>query len=353
LFAFPKRGSIVTAEATGLVDKVKSYPLLSFFALTFAISWTIWFIAPIIAGGNKGLANLIDLIGAYGPAVAAIIISAITHPEPSGASRKKRLVTFTAVFAVSCAIELVALAASAQNSLDTTAVAIVLPLIAAYVVSSVYHPKNGVAQLMSGLKRVSLKSVWVWVALLLPFAWQFTGALLDYAFGGSDLLNYSAVSLVSVLLVYPTTFFFGGPLNEEPGWRGYATPKMLTKYSLLITGLAIGLIWSTWHFPLHITQFYGNGMEGFLFRFTYTVPFGVIATWLYSRSNGNLFACILLHSSINASSAMFGASSGQYAILIMVLTTAVIVVADKMYRKPQQTAHSENKKSPNNEHLQK
>jgi membrane protease YdiL (CAAX protease family) len=327
----------VTNAGIKIKGTIKSHPLASFFALTFAFSWIIWFIAPVIGGGNKGLANLIDLIGAYGPAVSAIIVSAIAHPEPSGASRKKRWITFAAIFAVSCTIELIALAASAQTSLETTAVAVILPLIAAYVVSSVYHPKSGVAELMSGLKRVSPKSVWVWVAFMLPFAWQFLGALLDYAFGGVELLNFSIVMLLSVFLVYPTTFFFGGPLNEEPGWRGYATPRVLVKYSPLITGIVIGVIWSVWHFQLHMTQFYGDGLTGFLFRFIYTIPFGIIATWLYYRSSGNLFACILLHTSINASSAMFGASSGQYAIIVMVAVTTTLVVADKMYKKPQVT----------------
>jgi uncharacterized protein len=338
----------VTSTGAGLKGKIKLYPLVSFFALTFAVSWIIWFIAPTIAGANKGLANLIDLIGAYGPAVSAIIISAITQPEPSGASQKKRWITFAAVFVISCTIELVALAASAQTSPETIAVAVILPLIAAYVVSSVYHPKNGVTQLMSGLKRVSPKSIWVWLAFLLPFAWQFLGALLDYTLGGSDLLNYSVASLVSILLIYPTTFFFGGPLNEEPGWRGYATPRLLAKYSPLITGLVIGVIWSIWHFPLHMTQFYGDGIGGFVLRFAYTIPLGLITTWLYYRSSGNLFACILLHTSVNASSAMFGASSGQYAIIIVVIVTAAIVLADKMYKKTQQTSIKENKKVAQN-----
>lgn len=334
----PIRGKHLTVSGTGLKGIIQLHPLVSFFTLTFAFSWIIWFLAPIIGGGNKGLISIIDLIGAYGPAVAAIMVSAVARPEPSAAPQRKRWITFTIILLVSYAIELVALAISAQTSIETAAAGVIMALIAAYVVSSVYHPRSGVAELMSGLKRVSPRSVWIWAAFLLPFAWQFLGALLDYTFGGSDLLNFSVIPLVSVFLVYPTTFFFGGPLNEEPGWRGYATPRMLAKYSPLITGLVIGVIWSAWHFPLHMTQFYGDGLEGFLFRFTYTIPFGIIATWLYYRSGGNLFACILLHSSINASSGMFGASSGQYAIIVVVIVTAIIVVVDKMYKKPPQVS---------------
>jgi membrane protease YdiL (CAAX protease family) len=74
------------------------------------------------------------------------------------------------------------------------------------------------------------------------------------------------------------------------------------------------------------------------------VPFGIIFTWLYTRSGGNLFACILLHTSINVSSAMFGASSGSIAIPVIIILTIIITVIDKMYKKPQQSVDEEKQK---------
>ncbi len=113
---------------------------------------------------------------------------------------------------------------------------------------------------------------------------------------------------------------------------------MQTPLSPLIAGLAIGVIWTIWHFPLHVTQFYGDGVMGFLFRFIYTVPFGVLFAWLYNRSSGNLFACILLHTSINVSSVMFGASIGLWGIMVMIVIVAAVVLADKMYRRQQHSS---------------
>ncbi|RKN83544.1 CPBP family intramembrane glutamic endopeptidase [Ulvibacterium marinum] len=40
----------------------------------------------------------------------------------------------------------------------------------------------------------------------------------------------------------------GGGLLEELGWSGYVTPKLREKYSVVKTGLIIGVFWGAWHF---------------------------------------------------------------------------------------------------------
>ena len=206
--------------------------------------------------------------------------------------------------------------------------------IAAYIVSSVYHPKQGMVSLLAGLKRVSAKSVWVWVTVLLPLAWQVVAGAIDLGLGGNGFLSFSGSTFLLLLASYPFTFFFGGPLTEEPGWRGFATPRLQQKYTPLTTGLIIGAIWSTWHFPLYFTPFYGGGLAPFLFRFVYTIPLGIFFTWFYNRSGGNLFASMLLHTSVNTfSSVLFGGTVELIAILLMIVSAVIVVIYDKMYRK--------------------
>jgi uncharacterized protein len=323
----------MASASKGFKGKIVAHPTLSFFIVAFLISWTAWFLAPVIGGNDKALTNLIDLIAAFGPALAAIFISAIIEPTPSDASTRKRYLTFTIIFSAAFVFQLLSLLSLTNNlGIVSGLSAAISSAIVAYVVSSVYHPKQGVAKLMSGLKRVSPKSIWVWIAVLLPFAFQFVGALTDLGLGGKDLLSSSILILVAVAASFPSIFFFGGPLNEEPGWRGFATPQLQAKYSPLITGLIIGVIWTIWHFPLHVTAFYGDGVNGFLFRFIFNVPLGILFTWLYNRSGGNLFACILLHTSINATSAMFGGNNGLYAMIALIVFTAAAVLSDRMYK---------------------
>jgi membrane protease YdiL (CAAX protease family) len=160
------------------------------------------------------------------------------------------------------------------------------------------------------------------------------GATLDYALGGKDLISFSGNLLFAALLSYPSIFFLGGPLNEEPGWRGFATPRIQKRLTPLLTGLLIGVIWTVWHLPLHLTSFYGDGLNGFLFRFLFNVPLGILFTWYYNRSGSNLFGCILFHASVNVSSGIFGSNSALLAVLIVIVFAVLVIISDKMYRMP-------------------
>ena len=50
--------------------------------------------------------------------------------------------------------------------------------------------------------------------------------------------------MVALLLV------FSGPIGEEIGWRGFALPRLLEKYSALSASLILGSVWAIWHLPL-------------------------------------------------------------------------------------------------------
>jgi uncharacterized protein len=41
----------------------------------------------------------------------------------------------------------------------------------------------------------------------------------------------------------------GGPLFEEPGWRGFALPRLQQLHGPLIGGLILGSLWALWHLP--------------------------------------------------------------------------------------------------------
>jgi uncharacterized protein len=119
---------------------------------------------------------------------------------------------------------------------------------------------------------------------------------------GLPLLLYGLVDIILVLFGYHVdpslladrapaylgTLVFvavlGGGL-EEPGWRGFALPRLQQRYTPVVATLILGLAWGVWHVPLY-------GPLGFV------VPL-VLAffyTWLYNRT-GSVLLCILLHAS--------------------------------------------------------
>jgi uncharacterized protein len=57
------------------------------------------------------------------------------------------------------------------------------------------------------------------------------------------------VSALPSALTYLGAFVvvLGGPLFEEPGWRGFALPRQL--HGPLIGDLILGSLWALWHLP--------------------------------------------------------------------------------------------------------
>jgi membrane protease YdiL (CAAX protease family) len=57
-------------------------------------------------------------------------------------------------------------------------------------------------------------------------------------------------SILASLAVYNYSSFLGGPLGEEPGWRGYALPRLEASLGPLVGSLVLAVLWAAWHIPL-------------------------------------------------------------------------------------------------------
>ena len=80
-----------------------------------------------------------------------------------------------------------------------------------------------------------------------------------------------------------TAVIFGG--QEEPGWRGFALPRLQQRHAPLVATLILGLGWGIWHVPLY-------GPAGFVVPLVLAFYY----TWLYNKTKSVLL-CILLHAS--------------------------------------------------------
>ena len=104
-------------------------------------------------------------------------------------------------------------------------------------------------------------------------------------------------SCANCLLAAPITALFAGG-NEEPGWRGFALPKMLTSISPLAASLVIGVLWAAWHIPLFFSQAWLGSMP-FAWFLLYTVFLSTIMSWLYLKSSGSVLPVMLFHQATN------------------------------------------------------
>jgi membrane protease YdiL (CAAX protease family) len=110
-------------------------------------------------------------------------------------------------------------------------------------------------------------------------------------FGSEPLLLMVAAAIFSVVA--------GGQTGEEIGWRGYALPRLGTRFGYGPAGLLLGLIWAIWHFPIFFLQqgdLRGQSMAVYVLQ---VIPISVAMTWLYVRSGGSLLLTMLMHAAIN------------------------------------------------------
>jgi uncharacterized protein len=176
-----------------LVRFAQKRPLTLFSLLAYAFTWTVWLVVPHIVrhpGIGSGFDDDFDivfvLVGACGPTVAAFVTRWLGHRD----------LRFCRVW----------------TGWRSLLISLLAGLICFFIVT-VLAPS--IALVKAPLSAIH------WSALL---HWS------TYA------VNYSS--------------FLGGPVNEEPGWRGFALPRLQARYGSLWASVILALLWAGWHLPL-------------------------------------------------------------------------------------------------------
>ena len=174
------------------------------------------------------------------------------------------------------------------------------PIIAAVIVLAMTAGRDGVMALLRSTFRWRVDPIWYVAALGIPIALWIVAAAVPTALGARpDTAFFGDVVLFPITLL--TTAIVKGPLTEEPGWRGFALPRMLERWSPLVASLILGLIWFAWHVPLLI-QDTGGSQRPLVPYFVVVLALSVLATWLWSAS-ASVFIVIVFHAAINSAGA--------------------------------------------------
>ena len=230
-----------------MVNTLKRSPLVSYFVLTYIISWAIWF--PIVASAQGWVAWNVPYVlyyfGSFGPLLSAVLITALTEGRAGIRDLLGRIVKW-------------------RVELRYYAFAIFVPV--------------GLFLLAYLLNRV-IAGTWSDLSLL----------------GKADYLPYLGPFAVLGLWL----FTYG--LGEETGWRGFALPHLQKNRSAASATFILALLWATWHLPAFFFRdtYVEMGLLGFP-MFAFMMIFStMVFTWLYNSTHGSVFIVIIFHAVFN------------------------------------------------------
>lgn len=260
---------------------IKQYPLLTYYALTFTISWG-WILILVGSGGF-----------------------------PATAEQFERLMPFVypAMF--------------------------VGPSLAGILMTGLVYGRAGFRKLGSRLFKWQVGARWYTIALLTaPLV--ILVILLTLSLTSLKFLPLLYTSNdKAFLLWYPIAAGLITAIFEELGWTGFATETMLRqRHSILKTGLSVGFFFAAWNF---LVVFWSGAYFGTLSPalflpvalFTWLPTYRVLMVWVYERTR-SLLVAILMSASLVAfwtSLTPQAALAGMpLAIFYIVLTAALWIV---------------------------
>jgi uncharacterized protein len=176
------------------------------------------------------------------------------------------------------------------------------PFLAAFVVTGATEGKPGICRLLGRIVQWRVGLVWYLFALVGIPAIVVLGAIVV----PGVLASFKPPAL-ALVLTYPISFFvaliIGGPLGEEPGWRGFALPRLQRIYGPLGASLVLGPLWACWHLPYFWMPEWGTPKDTALDMVWYglaAIALTIIYTWAFNKTKGSLVIVILMHASNDA-----------------------------------------------------
>jgi membrane protease YdiL (CAAX protease family) len=199
------------------------------------------------------------------------------------------------------------------------------PLFAALTVLAVVQGRPGLADLGRRMLRWRVGVRWYVLAIVLPLGATLAAIGLNLALGAPvsalDDLDawYLLIGLFFLRLINP----LDGPMGEEPGWRGFALPRLQADRSPLMASLILGLIVAAWHLPLVFLP--AEDLAPIFLLATVAITF--MYTWIYNHTGGSVLMTIIAHSAqgVIAFSAL-GFTGSDDSRMVALFTAAICAV---------------------------
>ena len=174
------------------------------------------------------------------------------------------------------------------------------PFLAAFVMTGVTEGRAGVRRFLRRFVLWQVGLRWYLFALVgIPVIAVLSVVVVPGVLGSFQGL--AAMAPLSLLGIFVYVFFLGGALGEEPGWRGFALPRLQSLHGPLLGSLILGPLWGLWHLPLFFTpwnELTALNVVGYILT---TTCLAIMYTWVFNNTKGSVLMAILIHASFNAS----------------------------------------------------
>jgi membrane protease YdiL (CAAX protease family) len=211
-------------------------------------------------------------------------------------------------------------------------VAVCTPTISAVLLSALFGGLEGVKNLFRGLVR-PCQLRWAFVALLtFPTAlllWGLAERAL-YGNGVSHSIDIHAILVSAPLTLFTTANIFvdPGPWGEETGWRGFALPRLLIRFSPLTAAIILGVIWAVWHAPAFLTSDLTQAKYNFGWFLIGITFMSIFVTWIYVNANRNfLVAGFIPHAMNNLMGFSSAFTDAKIQAFVLIVIVVVIIMA--------------------------
>jgi membrane protease YdiL (CAAX protease family) len=121
------------------------------------------------------------------------------------------------------------------------------PSVASLLLTSVAYGRAGLRELRSRLLTWRVGARWYAVALLTAPLLVMAILLALSLFSPHFVPNLFVSDDKVALLLSSLAIALAAGFIEELGWTGFAVPALRRRYSVLATGLIVGLLWAAWH----------------------------------------------------------------------------------------------------------
>jgi membrane protease YdiL (CAAX protease family) len=179
------------------------------------------------------------------------------------------------------------------------------PALAAMVMAVVMGGRPGLRELRAAGR--DWRVGWPWYVAVLVGAplLILTGVLL--VFGAPAAVPSLRPEIAASYLGYFILVFIAVGLPEELGWRGFALPRLQTRFGPLRGSLILGVLWAGWHLPFFLTPDHGGGPHAdvaavatsFALFAGMVVLMSIPFSFVYNRTGGSVFMTSLLHAAID------------------------------------------------------